>query len=526
MLLSDASTVARRRPGRERIVVIGSGAVGLYLASELSDRDLDVLVLESGGVHLDSFASESHASVGRKHDGLSLGRSRSLGGTTNLWGGQLVEFQAADFRQRDGVCSSDWPVTFEEIRRYYGRTYDRLGIPEEAQRDAPVLEHFLGPDPPLDEGLEVFLTRWLKVPSFAVSYAKPIRERENLSVLLSHTAVGFVGSGDRITAARAMDRSGQLHTFEGDRFILAAGTIEISRLLLHAARADDWQCPWRDNDHVGARFQDHLGGAIASVRPYDSRRFFETFCTMVRSGHKYQPKVRLTEEARERAPSLSNHGMFLFESSVAENLVYLKQFLKAAIYSRKISGLGDLFVNLRACARYLVPLMWKYVVSNRIFVPSDSKISLVVQAEQVPLPESRIRIDEARRDASGLPRVVLDWRLSGRELASIRDFALRCDHALRSARLAELEIREGLIQLEPRFLDTLRDTNHSAGGACMARSASEGVVDENLRVFGTDNLYVAGAATFPSSSGANTTFTALAFATRLVDHLAGARAND
>jgi choline dehydrogenase-like flavoprotein len=218
--------------------------------------------------------------------------------------------------------------------------------------------------------------------------------------------------------------------------------------------------------------------------------------------------------------------MILFESSVSENLTFLKQFLKAALYSRKISNLGDLFVNLRACAKYLVPLMWKYLVENRIFVPGGAKISLIAQAEQTPISESRITIDPSQVDANGLPRTVLDWRLGGEELRTLQEFAQRCDRAFQALDLAKLEIHEDLLRLDPRFLETLRDTNHQAGGACMGRSAADGVVDRDLCVFGTDNLYVAGAATFPTSSGANTTFTALAFTTRLVERLTSSHAPD
>jgi choline dehydrogenase-like flavoprotein len=53
----------------------------------------------------------------------------------------------------------------------------------------------------------------------------------------------------------------------------------------------------------------------------------------------------------------------------------------------------------------------------------------------------------------------------------------------------------------------------------MAARADDGVVDAELRVFGTANVYVAGAATFPSGSFANPTLTALALALRLADHL-------
>jgi choline dehydrogenase-like flavoprotein len=53
----------------------------------------------------------------------------------------------------------------------------------------------------------------------------------------------------------------------------------------------------------------------------------------------------------------------------------------------------------------------------------------------------------------------------------------------------------------------------------MGTSDRNGVVNQNLKVFGTENLYVAGSSTFRTGSGANSVFTALAFATRLAHHL-------
>jgi len=193
--------------------------------------------------------------------------------------------------------------------------------------------------------------------------------------------------------------------------------------------------------------------------------------------------------------------------------------VKAALYSRKITGVKDLFKNLLACGRYLPPLMWKYVVANRIFVPGTSKVSLLVQCEQTPMRTSRIYLDQKLKDKYGLPKVILDWRVGNDELESIREFAVRCDRALRLAKLAGLKMEEGLTEMDPAFLATLHDNSHQTGGARMGETEAEGVVDRNLLVFGTSNLYVIGAATFRTTSNANVTFTALALVTRLVKHL-------
>jgi choline dehydrogenase-like flavoprotein len=519
MVLNNCDALGAQARGCQRTVIIGAGAVGLYAARELSARGQEVVVIEAGGRDLDSFSPESYSSVGWTHEGIRLARSRSLGGTTNLWGGQLVEFQRIDFAGRDWLPDSKWPVTFEEILPYYRTTYEKLGIDGDAIDDLMVLKNVMGSRPHFEEGLELFLTRWLKIPSFAVAFAKEIQSNKNCAVLLKHTVVGFAGSNGSITAVRAVDCAGKVHVIEGTRFILAAGTIEICRLLLHAAATPGWDCPWRDNANVGAYFQDHLAGRIASAHPIDRRRFVDTFCTMVWSGRKFQPTIRLTNETLQRTRILNMLGVFSFESSIRENLVYFRQFLNAAIYSRKVSGMGDLLRNLRACGKYLVPLMWKYVVENRIFVPSTCKISFSIQSELTPVRESRISIDSSRTDTFGLPKVVLDWKLGDEALASIREFALRCDLALRGAGMAHLNIAEDLKNSQPRFLATLHDNYHQTGGARMGESERDGVVDPNLRVFGTKNLYVAGSASFRTTSNANTTFTALTFVTRLVDHL-------
>ena len=518
MIIESVEELSASIVGNGRTIIIGGGTVGLYAAVELSKRGEQVLVIESGGTGLNSFDPATFALAGLPHEGIRIGRSRSLGGTSNLWGGQLVEFQRMDFEGREWLPHSKWPIRYDEIAPYYSRTYTNLGFSSNVQNDQSVFEKVFKNTPEFSEGVEMFLTRWLKIPNFAAAYAEEIQNSENLLVLLHHTVVGFDALGGKITAVRAVDSKRETHKIHGNRIVLASGTIEICRLMLHAAATPGWECPWGNNPNVGAYFQDHFVGRAATVHPVDKHRVFNTFCNFVSSGYKFQPKLRLTDEVLKSNPILNVQGTFCFESSISENLVFLKQFLKAAVYSKKVRGIADLFRNLSACAKHLPPLMWKYVVENRIFVPSSSKISFGVQTEQSPLRESRISIDSNVKDDFGLPKVILDWRNGDEELCSIRQFVIRCDKALREAGLASLTISKDLMDLNPSFLGELHDVYHHTGGTRIAETESDGVVDRNLRVFGTENLYIIGASTFRTTSNANTTFLALTMTTRLVDH--------
>jgi choline dehydrogenase-like flavoprotein len=519
MILNNLDELQGRCEGSARTVIAGAGTLGLYVAVELAKRGHQVVLIEAGDEILGNFAPATYQCIGRKHQGIVIGRSRSLGGTSNLWGGQLVEFQPVDISGREWLSDSKWPLSYEEIESYYRPTYENLGIAERFHDDDEILLQVLGELPGFDEGAELFLTRWLKIPSFALAYQEEIQTNERISLFLNHTTTGIKCVNGTVTGLEVKDAKGKEQFVSGDRFILALGTIEIVRLLLHCASDPIRECPWRDNQNLGTHFQDHVGGRVASVHPLDKAKFFKYFSTIVRSGHKFQPKIRLQNEILESVQLLNIQGMFAFESSVAENLVFLKQFLKAAIYSRKISGIKGLFANLWACGRHLFPLMWKYVVQNRIFVPSSSKISFMVQSEQTPIPASRISIDTSVQDVYGLPKVLLDWKIGDHELVSIRDFTLRCQKALFEAGLAEMKVSEALISLDSSFLEGLLDNYHLVGGARMGFSREDGVVDSDLRVFETTNLYVVGASTFRTTSNANTTFVALALATRLVEKL-------
>jgi choline dehydrogenase-like flavoprotein len=520
MLISELNQSERTNDSALRTVIIGAGTVGLYLAGLLAQRGHDVLVIESGEAHLDKFDSSSYLSIGHPHSGLD-GRGRNLGGTSTLWGGQLAEFLPVDFVARAGVADSAWPVSYGEIAPYYEPTYLNLGIPRSMLKDEDVLRMVNTEKPDLGPELEMFLTRWMRTPNFAQVFARQIESDPRLQILTGHTLIAFRGEGNRVTAVKVRSKSGDLVWISGGLFILAAGTFENARLLLAAAQDPDWLAPWRKNPNVGLYFQDHLGARLGSFHPVNKREFFNTFANIAYQNNKFHPKIRMRSEVIERRQTFHMQAYFMFESDVSQHFIFLKQFLRAAFYNRKLTGAVEFLRRGPQVARLLLPLMWRYVHDHRVFVPSTAGIGLMLQGEQAPIAESRLTIDPAVRDANGLPRVVLDWRLKGDELPAVREYALMVRDALQRAGVGELRIDPNLLELNRAFLEHVRDTKHQAGGAIMGTSERDGVVDRDLRVFSTENLYVGGASVFRTSSGANTTFTALAFATRLADHLTG-----
>jgi choline dehydrogenase-like flavoprotein len=292
--------------------------------------------------------------------------------------------------------------------------------------------------------------------------------------------------------------------------------MELVRLLLRSA-ATDAACPFSNNRNIGQGFVDHLHGVGGRVLDADRRRLRSLFETRFSGGMKISTKIRASDDFVRRygyancAASVISRGSLTEYAS--DTLALVRRIVRAP------SG-ADLLQSLRrssAMGRVLLPMAWNYLVKRRGYNLIGDELLVGLEIEQLPTPQSRLFLDPDQPPKHA--RIGVDWRVDGGEIASVQAFCARFKAFMESSGLGKVVIDERIMAADPAFFDDCRDAFHHMGGARMGTTSREGVVDPNLRVFGTDNLWAAGAAVFPSGSFANPTVTALALAHRLCDKL-------
>jgi len=146
--------------------------------------------------------------------------------------------------------------------------------------------------------------------------------------------------------------------------------------------------------------------------------------------------------------------------------------------------------------------------------PGDGVIGTMI--EQFPNLQSHLSLlDE--KDALGVGKVNVNWELSDSDRHTIK-----CIGSELAKQFAEMGL--GFVKLHDFVYDTtvplkIQPHAHHMGTTRMAATPEFGVVDRDCKVFGTQNLYVAGSSIFATSGASNPTMPLLQFALRLADHL-------
>jgi choline dehydrogenase-like flavoprotein len=508
----DARTLPQNFLIEADVCIIGGGAAGITLARELSDGRRKVVLLESGGFEFDVGTQSLYAGevIGVPYIPLMSDRLRFLGGSTNHWQGSCRPFDALDL--------ADWPFSFEELEPYYRRASEvcQLGLYTFDPHDWSVPEALplaLPAGSPLKNGLFVYSppTR------FGSVYRQDLQTAANLSVYLFANVLQIDGNAQASTATGL-----QLACLDGKRFraharcyVLAAGGIENVRLLLNSNRVQPAGLG-NGNDLVGRYFMDHASVPGAGTLIADASRpeigFYDHH--EVRD-HKIEGYFTASDTLRraERLPPFAI-GIRPTGSEAKEGVgnITLPGPLRRLLSDHAANALS--FDLLRLEERLEAPVDW---ISGHMWRAPPGTFFTDYVCGPPSDPQSRVTLSDTV-DALGMRETRLDWRLpSDFERTMYRAHELLAQE-LGRAGLGRMRI-ESAATTGQHPMQYLSQGSHHMGTTRMHTDPRSGVVDANARVHGIDNLFVAGSSVFPSFACDDPTFTIVALALRLSDHL-------
>lgn len=536
-MIVDGSTLPPEFETEHDLCVVGSGIAGMLLVMELAQTYKDICIIESGAWKPDDATQSLYSlnSVGYPIRKNYQSRIRYFGGSCNIWAGRAMSYNESDLMPRPWLNSVSWPIDFAALDRYYASAAGYLNLPSYEKLKPETWQSKLS-DFEMSlvhsENFKTNISLFAKAPArfgYKTKYFKEVKNSTKITLYINSNVVNLRLS-DSLSHVAYLDvacLSGVRYTIKPKKVVLACGGLENTRILM----ASDKQMPGgigNQNGLLGRYYMDHPRAVFGRVKLTKKIKLDHLLGIPV-TGGKMQLGIALSDKIQAREALLNNYltlepcysigSMELYESFVK----LMKRLLRKGYSGKRFDFKNQEMAEVPEMIYLLTPkellphfMYYTYYRYSRIaknVFTNLTHLSIVNYSEQEPNIASRVYLDD-EKDYLGMPKLVLDWKISDRSLKS----SLRLMHLLDEhfRRYEEGHIEQDLTKIKEL---PFTDASHHLGTTRMSADAKTGVVDANCKVHGVDNLYISGSSVFPTAGHANPTLTIAAMSLRLADYM-------
>ncbi|GAB4071442.1 GMC family oxidoreductase [Ancylobacter sonchi] len=504
------------------VVIVGSGAGGGTLGTELALKGVKVVILEAGKRHnmedfvnneWDSFAQLAWTDmrttsgswrVHKNFPNLPAWIVKSVGGSTVHWAGASLRFQEHEFKTRttygdlDGANLLDWPITLAELEPYYAKAEDKMGVTR--TNGIPGL--------PGNNNFKVFEAGAKKIGYTEVSTGRmainsqPRHDRgscqqigfcfqgcksgakwstliaeiprgedtgnlevrpESMVLKIEHDASG------KATGVVYVDKDGKTQRQKARIVAVAGNSIESPRLLLNSASNMFPDGLANSSGQVGRNYMRHMTGSVYGV--------FEKPVHMYRG-------TTMAGIVRDEAPLNTKRGFVggYEMETLSLGLPFMAAFLDPGGWGRSFTSAMDGYVNMAG--------LW-------------------IVGEDMPQETNRVTLNAAVKDKNGMP--VANVHFDDHP----NDIAMR-NHAYKQGSAMYESVGAVRTMPTPPYPST-----HNLGTNRMSEKPRDGVVNKHGQTHDVPNLFVSDGSQFTTGGAENPTLTIVALAIRQADFIAG-----
>ncbi|MGY2049018.1 GMC family oxidoreductase [Methylobacterium sp. JK268] len=505
------------------VVIVGSGAGGGTLGTELALKGIKTVILEAGARHnMEDFVNDEWESfaqlawtdmrttsgswrVARDFPNLPAWIVKAVGGSTVHWAGASLRIEEHEFRTRDhygaipGANLLDWPITRAELDPWYEKAEDRMGVTRTngipglpGNNNFKVLEAgarrigyrevhsgrmAINSEERHDRGSCQQIGFCFQGCKSGAKWSTLIAEiprgedtgnlevRPNcMAIRIEHDASG------KVTGVVYADEKGQLQRQKARIVAVAGNSIESPRLLLNSASTLFPDGLANSSGQVGRNYMRHMTGSVYGV--------FE------KSVHMYRGTTMagiIRDEARHD-PSRGFAGGYEMET-LSLGLPFMAAFLNPGGWGRPFTSAMEQYPRMAG--------MW-------------------LVGEDLAQETNRITLDPVQKDKHGMPVAHVHFD------DHPNDVAMR-NHAYRQGASVYEAVGATVTYPTPPYPST-----HNMGTNRMSAKPRDGVVNKFGQTHDVKNLFVSDGSQFTSGAACNPTLTIVALALRQADHIAGA----
>lgn len=475
------------------VCIIGSGPAGTILGTQLVKAGQRVVMLESGNSLVDWLTDPrlkqlaEYQFSGDTDYPLTRTSARLVGGNSNFWTGRSDRFQPSDFEDHPYTPpNSPWPISYDDLEPYYERAEHTFRV-----RGGPFSEHMpprknplpLPPSPDITSLKELMKPAGVVVddsptatPTKAFRFFKVNKEilpeylaSPNATLVSGVVITRLQHEPDgTVTGALCKTFDGVEKIARAKRYVLACGGIQNPRILLLSRSEAFPNGLGNSHDRVGRGFNEHPAVNIYTKIRHNRYTIFP------------KHKIGRTQQYYERFRA---QGL----GSVVPVIIQSYLFPHHLVDYKPVD----------------IPKHFFKILSRTV----KATLYMGCLIEQRIQDSNRVTLSGERNDVFGDPIAHLQYSYHPDDLK-----LLQCAREMLHGIFDKLNATDRK-EIQVTF------SRHHQGTCRMGDNPATSVVDRNLKLHDSPNLYIPGVETIVTGAAVPPTLTLAALTHRLGDHL-------
>jgi len=524
-MIIDANNIESKSIFKADICILGGGIAGIVLANELLSTNKNIILLESGSEQYDDktqglYEAESTPSI---FPNPRASRLRFLGGSSNHWENSTERFSPIDFKKRDWISDSGWPLTYGELEPYYTKAEEYAKVDKGGYQFEFWKEKFNSTD--IFSKSTLFSSTVSKSSlyptQFYREYGDNLARAKNIKIITNANVVNLKYNTETQVVNSAIFRTfkDEQHQVDANTFIMCFGGIENARMLLTFNEKYKNKLG-NEYDNVGRYFMEHPTVRAAHFLPLQENKLDKIYEGTIDDELYITARASLSEAA-QMAHRTNNLRMYFTKRSKIELSAGISS---SHIISNSIKNsetpeeFGGHLLNIIKDIDHIAEAFLRKELDTSFFDSTHEfgGYQIISMIEQTPDRNNRVQLGK-EKDSLGIKKVKIDFRVTetDKEKTWTTLELLAKDPSIQSiGRVRLLKDRDSRI-----WTSQLGFGQHHMGTTKMSDNVKSGVVDPSLKVFGTKNFYISGSSVFPTGGHVPPTLTIIAVTIRLAHTL-------
>ena len=452
---------------KHQVVIFGSGPAGISLALRLEEKKIKSLIIEAGKKSYSEDSQESYKSkiFGNGLTDLRYNRLRQFGGTSDLWGGWCRPIEDWNLQK--------WNLNSKVIDKYSTQACDILNINLDF-KNAKLNKYF-----------NQIKFQYSNV-KFAEKYEKHLQKSKLIDLCLNTQVTNFLGEDGYFKQAKIFSKKKEF-LIDSKFFVMACGGVENSRILL-----------WSREKNKNLINKDLPIGKYWMSHPW------------FLGGVGFLKK--------EKMKNLLGKNFIVYDGPIhlatSNELVKDQKILSGAVYLNADED-NKMYKEIIKDFLCVSPNYGKKIA--KILFNKDLKCgNIFMNLEEEALEKNKIVLDNSEIDMNGVPITNLYYNKSKKTLITAKKILEQMGNLFVEENLGRIAIKEEIENLDD--YESL-GTYHHMGGTRIGESSKNSVVNTNLKLHNSKNLFITGSSVFTTGGYANPTYTIVKLSLRLADEL-------